>query len=68
MENAHCLYERTSKYAIAAILLVVTAILFISGLTILPLFGLILAVPILFVSFYFFRVRLNKECQIADSK
>ncbi len=68
MENAHCLYERTSKYAIAAIFLVLAAIVFISGLTIIPIFGLILAVPILFVSVYFLRVRLNSECQIADSK
>ncbi len=68
MENAHCHYEKTSKYAIGTILLVVAAILFISGLTILPLFGLFLAIPILFISLYFFRVHLNRECQIADSK
>lgn len=66
MENAHCLYERTSKYAVAAILSVLAAVLFVSGITIFPLFGLILAIPVSYLAFYFFRAHLNKDCEIEN--
>ncbi len=68
MTNTNCLYERTSKYAVAAILTVLAAILFISGITIFPIFGLILAIPVSYLAYYFYRAHLNKDCEIEDLK
>jgi hypothetical protein len=40
--------------------------LIVLGFTVLPIFGLILAIPVLGASAYFIRAHLNKECQIAE--
>jgi hypothetical protein len=36
----------------------------LSGITVLPLFGFLLAVPALLASIYFFSAHLNKSCEI----
>jgi hypothetical protein len=36
------------------------------GLTIIPVFGLVLAAPVLLASGYFIKAHLNRECQIAE--
>jgi len=38
----------------------------LSGITVLPIFGFIFAVPLLMVSFYFFSAHLKKDCQIKE--
>lgn len=59
-----CLPERISKLAVAILLLLAGIGLVVLGFTILPVFGLILAIPFLAFSFYFFRAHLNEKCEI----
>ena len=66
MEKDMCLFERLSK-TVLGIFFLITAIGFtLSGITIFPIFGFLLAVPALLVSLYFFRAHLNRSCQIGE--
>ncbi len=38
----------------------------LSGITIFPIFGFLLAVPVVLVSLYFFRAHSNRSCQIGE--
>ena len=59
-----CLFERFSKLGLGFFFLLTAFGFMVSGITILPIVGFIFAVPLLIVSFYFFRAHLNKDCQI----
>lgn len=59
-----CLLERFSKLGLGLFFLITALGFMLSGITILPIFGFILAAPLLVVSVYFFRAHLNKSCQI----
>lgn len=62
-----CLFERFSKMGIGFFFLFISIGFMLSGITVFPIFGFILAVPFLLISLYFFRVHLNKDCQIDGS-
>ncbi len=64
MKENICLFERFSKTGIGIFFLFIALGLVLSGLTVLPFFGFVLAIPVLLVSFYFFRAHLNEQCQI----
>ena len=64
MKKNLCLFERISKVAIGSFFLLVAIGLMVSGLTVLPIFGFLLAVPVLLVSIYFFGAHLKRSCQI----
>ena len=66
MNAISCYIERVSKLAIGITLLIFGLGLIVIGLTIIPVFGLILAAPVLLASGYFFKAHLNRECQIAE--
>ncbi|MFZ0482675.1 MAG: hypothetical protein WAL93_04715 [Desulfobacterales bacterium] len=59
-----CIVERISKAGIGLFFLFITAGFLLSGVTVLPLFGFLLAVPALLASIYFFSVHLNRSCEI----
>jgi len=59
-----CIVERISKASIGVFLLFVASGFMLSGITVLPLFGFLLAVPALLASIYFFSAHLNKSCEI----
>jgi hypothetical protein len=59
-----CIVERISKAGIGAFFLFVAIGFLVSGVTVLPLFGFLLAVPALLASIYFFSAHLNKSCEI----
>jgi len=59
-----CILERISKAGIGLFFLFITAGFLLSGVTVLPLFGFLLAVPALLASIYFFSAHLNKSCEI----
>lgn len=59
-----CIVERLSKAGIGLFFLFITAGFLLSGVTVLPLFGFLLAVPALLASIYFFSAHLNKSCEI----
>ncbi len=62
-----CLFERFSKMGIGFFFLFISIGSMLSGITVFPIFGFIFAVPFLLISLYFFRVHLNKDCQIDRS-
>jgi hypothetical protein len=66
MSEINCFFERLSKLGIGITLLVFGLGLVVIGLTIVPVFGLILAAPVLLASGYFIKAHLNRECQIAE--
>jgi hypothetical protein len=59
-----CIVERISKASIGVFFLFVTTGFMLSGITVLPLFGFLLAIPALLASIYFFSAHLNKSCEI----
>lgn len=59
-----CIVERISKASIEVFFLFVASGFLLSGITVLPLFGFLLAVPALLASIYFFSAHLNKSCEI----
>ena len=62
-----CLFERFSKLGLGLFFLLTAVGFMLSGITVLPIIGFIFAVPLLIVSFYFFRAHLNKDCQIEEA-
>jgi len=64
MNNNFCIVERFSKLSIGFFFLILSAALVLSGFTVLPVFGIFVALPFLLVSLYFFRAHLNKDCQL----
>lgn len=64
MKKDLCLFERISKVGIGLFFLLVATGLMLSGLTVFPIFGFLLAIPVLIVSIYFFGAHLNQSCQI----
>jgi len=64
MNKYFCFYEKLSKFSIGMILLVFSLAFMISGFTVLPVFGFVIAIPVFLISLYFFRAHLNRDCQI----
>lgn len=64
MQTSQCIPQRISKLFLGLIFMAAAAALVIIGITLVPVFGFILAVPVAALGIYFFRAHLNKECQI----
>ncbi len=64
MKKNICLFERFSKTGIGLFFLLFGIGLILSGFTVFPFFGFLFAMPVLLVSFYFFRSHLSDSCQI----
>ncbi len=64
MKKNICLFERFSKTGIGLFFLLFGIGLILSGFTVFPFFGFLFAMPVLLVSFYFFRAHLSDSCQI----
>jgi hypothetical protein len=59
-----CIVERISKAGIGLFFLVTAAAFVLSGITVLPFIGFLLAIPAFFLSIYFFYAHLNRSCEI----
>ncbi len=64
MANFNCFFQSLSKIAIGLIFILFGMGAVISGFTVLPLFGFLLAVPLFYLAWYFIRVNLNRQCEI----
>ena len=64
MENNTCAYQRISKFGFGILFMVLSALFLVSGVTVLPVIGLIVGVTFLGVSIYFFKAHLNNQCEI----
>ncbi|WP_035240419.1 hypothetical protein [Desulfobacter vibrioformis] len=64
MENTNCLSQRVSKYLLGAVFGVFSLGFVVLGVTILPVVGLIMALPVAAMAIVLIRTRLNDQCQI----
>ena len=65
MHKTDCLLERLSHVTVGSILLLIAAGLGLIGVTVLPILGLIAAVPVLVVAAFFFKAPRSRECLIS---
>lgn len=56
--------ERILKAGFGLFFLVTSAAFILSGFTVFPFFGFLLAIPVFFLSLYFFSVHMGKNCEI----
>ena len=66
MQSKACTSERFSKLLLATILLLGGIGFSVIGITVLPVIGLLVAVPMLVLAGYFYRVHLNEQCRIGE--
>ena len=64
MKTMECVPQRISKFMLGIILLMAAAGLIIIGITLLPVFGFIMALPVIALAIYIFRLHLNDQCEI----
>lgn len=64
MNRIDCLFERSASVGIAIALLFMAMGLVIIGVTILPILGLLLAIPVFAVSGAFLVAPRSKECML----
>lgn len=64
MKATNCFPEKISKFMLGSFLLAAASGLIIIGITLLPVFGFILAVPVIALAIYIFRLHLSDQCEI----
>ena len=64
MKPVDCLFERTANIGVAMALLCMALGLIVSGVTVLPVLGIFLAIPVFIVSTTFFFAPRSQECAI----
>ncbi len=65
MRKNDCLFERASHVAIGLILLLFAAGLSLIGITVLPVLGVIAALPVVFLAALFFNAPRSRECTLS---
>ena len=65
MKNLYCYLEKIGELGIGAVLLLIAILFFIFGFTaMVPVVGILIAVPIIALSIRFFRAPLSKTCSL----
>lgn len=64
MKATECAPQKISKLMMGLLLLLAAAGLIVIGITLLPFFGFIMAVPVIALAVYVFGLRLNDQCEI----
>ncbi len=64
MKSNECVPQRISRLMLVALLFAAAAALIIIGITILPFFGFILAIPVLALAAYLYKLHLNDQCEL----
>lgn len=64
MKITDCVPEKMSKGIISAFMLMVGLALVFIGFTVLPIVGLVLSAPFLYLAVYFYRLHLNDQCEL----
>ena len=64
MKKKNCTPQKISKYVLGSLLGIGAAGLILIGITILPFFGILLALPVIALALYIFQIRLNDACEI----
>jgi hypothetical protein len=64
MKNIDCLVERPAKFVIAAVLALMALAMSVIGVTILPLIGLLMAIPVFALAGFFAFSPASPECSL----
>ncbi len=64
MKATQCVPQKISKLMIGSIMLAAAAALVVIGITLMPIFGFMLAIPVIALAIYTFRLQLNDQCEI----
>ncbi len=64
MKKPACISERMFKYTAAGLLGAAALALTIISVTLLPVVGLVLVIPVAALAVYVFRLHLNDQCEI----
>jgi hypothetical protein len=64
MKDNTCTSEKFSKYFLGGLFIVFSLGLFVLGFTLLPIIGFVLALPVLALSAFFIRARINDQCEL----
>ena len=64
MRDNTCTTEKFSKYFLGALFSVFSLGLIVLGFTLLPIIGFVLALPVLALSIYLVRTRINDQCEL----
>jgi len=64
MKATQCVPQKISKLMIGSIMLAAAAALVVIGVTLLPVFGFVMAIPVTALAIYTFRLHLNDQCEI----
>ena len=64
MNRMSCYFERISDFAVGLFLLFTGLALTVVSFTIIPVLGLILAIPVLVLAFAFLGAKRSKECAL----
>lgn len=64
MKATECVPQKISKLMLGSLMLVAALGLIIIGITLLPVFGFLLAVPVIALAIYIFKLHLNDQCEI----
>ncbi len=64
MKTTKCVPQKLSKIFLGSLILAAATALIIIGITLLPVFGFVLALPVIALSFYIFNLHLNDQCEI----
>lgn len=64
MKTNQCVPQKISKLMLGSLMLAAATALIVIGITLLPVFGFLLAVPVIALAIYIFRLHLNDQCEI----
>ena len=68
MNRLSCHLERISDFGLGLILLIIGSIFTLIGFTVVPVIGLIVAIPMLVLAVSFLGAKKSKECALLSSK
>lgn len=64
MKRPACVSERMMKYGLGGVLLTAALALSVISVTLLPVIGFVLVIPVVALAIYVFRLHLNDQCEI----
>lgn len=64
MKTNSCASQQISKFALGALLVAGALALTVISITLLPIVGFALVIPVLVLAVYVFRLQLNDQCEI----
>lgn len=68
MNRLSCYFEKISDFGVGLFLLILGLIFAFIGFTVVPIIGLVVAVPVLILAVSFLGAKRSKECALVSQK